>query len=410
MKVLTRSFILDFSMFNINKYYVNFFLGLLTSLLLFEVILHVTEATPLWKVFPVIRPILGMPDRDIGYTLTPNATGIWTKENRSKIIINNFGMRDAYLPKEKPMHQIRVGLTGDSVSEAFQVDQAETFDNLTENLFHANNYDVKLLNFAMSGNGPLRQLVKLNKDGFQHKLDLVVSITSISDFNTNELLDDSLFPAYKISNNDSLVIGYGFRNRRSVKYIDTFIGKSFMWAYQNSRVFNAVYTRAKAITMPEIFAVDKGTYENTLEQNECSTDSLDTYLDLWKNHTPKNNWLAKNKFFDDYSSSLKRNNVKGIYLLSGISVSDGNCKAFYSKRGELIDIIQDELSGYNIEFIDMQRILHENLPKGITIEKLNGFGKNIGAGHLNQLGHTIYARTLFKIIEPHIIEMRKNNK
>ena len=78
---------------NLNNFF-KVFLGLLSGIILFEIFLRTIENTYLWRIFPVIEPILGVPDKNIGYKFTPNQKGIWAKENRVKVKINSLGLRD----------------------------------------------------------------------------------------------------------------------------------------------------------------------------------------------------------------------------------------------------------------------------------------------------------------------------
>ena len=54
----------------------------------------------------------------MGYKFTPNANKIWIKENKNRVIINNYGINDYEIKDSK----FRVVLTGNSMIEALQVE------------------------------------------------------------------------------------------------------------------------------------------------------------------------------------------------------------------------------------------------------------------------------------------------
>src|ERR1043166_9617963 len=60
------------------------------SLLLVDCGLRVIEATPLWRILPVVEPILGQPDREFGFDSTPGARGVWPREHRARGSLNSL--------------------------------------------------------------------------------------------------------------------------------------------------------------------------------------------------------------------------------------------------------------------------------------------------------------------------------
>src|SRR6202022_1411789 len=107
-------------------------LGGCLAWLLAECGLRLIEATPLWRILPVVEPILGQPDSQFGFDSTPGARGVWTRAHRSRVQINSLGLRDAERDPVKTPGTVRVGLLGDSTVEAVQVSQEATFASLAE--------------------------------------------------------------------------------------------------------------------------------------------------------------------------------------------------------------------------------------------------------------------------------------
>src|SRR5262245_34034596 len=214
-----------------------FLLGGMLSLLVMDFGLRLTEVTPLWRILPVVQPILGQPDKDFGFESTPGAHGIWTTENRARVQLNSLGLRDVERDLAKPSGTFRVGLLGDSMVEAAQVSHEATFGAIAERRLRADGYNIELINLAIAGPSPIRQLWRLERRGYPLDLDLVVANSAASSFLSGKLLDDSENPAYVHLGNGQLAVGYGFRERFSQRYADDLIGRLFIALYQNSPVF-----------------------------------------------------------------------------------------------------------------------------------------------------------------------------
>ena len=107
-------------------------IGIMSGFIIFDFGLQIIENTSLWKFFPVIEAIFGQPDLNNGYNFTPNAKGIWTKENRTLVSINELGIRDLQNRYEN-INGFKIFLSGDSIVEALQVNQENNFENITEN-------------------------------------------------------------------------------------------------------------------------------------------------------------------------------------------------------------------------------------------------------------------------------------
>src|SRR5262249_3677009 len=135
------------------------------SLLLVDCALRVLAATALWRILPVVEPILGQPDSEFGFDSTPGARGVWTREHRSHVQINSLGLRDVERDPVKPAGTIRVGLLGDSTVEAMQVSQEATFGSLAERRLREEGYKIELINLGIAGPNPIRQLLRLERRG-----------------------------------------------------------------------------------------------------------------------------------------------------------------------------------------------------------------------------------------------------
>src|SRR5467141_4049794 len=88
------------------SYVCRLLLGGCLSLVLVDSGLRLIEATPLWRLLPVVEPILGQPNSEFGFDSTPGARGVWTREHRSRVQINSLGLRDVERDPVKPAETI----------------------------------------------------------------------------------------------------------------------------------------------------------------------------------------------------------------------------------------------------------------------------------------------------------------
>src|SRR5215472_5882706 len=195
-----------------------FLLGAMLALLVVDFGLRLIEVTPLWRVLPVVQPILGQPDKDFGFESTPGSRGIWTTEHRARLQINSLGLRDVEREPAKPAGTLRIGILGDSMVEGAQVSQEANFAALAERRLRAEGYKVELINLAIAGPSPIRQLWRLERRGYPLNLDVVLANSAAGSFLSGALLDDNENPAYVPTANGQLTIGYGFRQRFSHRH------------------------------------------------------------------------------------------------------------------------------------------------------------------------------------------------
>src|SRR5262245_56190740 len=124
--------------------FVRFLFGGMLALLVVDFGLRLIEATPLWRILPVVQLILGQPDKDFGFESTPGGRGIWTTERRARLQLNSLGLRDVERDLAKPAGTFRIGLLGDSMVEGAQVSKQATFGAVDEQGLGADGYTLVL--------------------------------------------------------------------------------------------------------------------------------------------------------------------------------------------------------------------------------------------------------------------------
>lgn len=381
-----------------------FALGGIVGLIVVEVGLKVIAATPLWRVLPVIEPILGAPDYHIGYGFTPNVSGIWVRENRAPLTITDLGLRGpAGIEVQKRPGDVRVAITGDSHVEGLQVEYQHTFTALMQDMLNRNAGSpdsvqrVEVLNLAMSGNGPLRQLLRLEHFGYPLKPDVIMLISSASDFLTGELFNDQLNPGYVKDASGKLVRGYAYRNRLSMRYAGTFSGRFFLALLRHSEIARLLYLRSKN-SVPDILGlapaarpVSQGPSDDT-----CHQHALAPLHRLWVGHEPESHWRAATVLLEELAAGIQQHQVTAFYAMRDVPLPLSECTEQRAMRHATVAAIEAELTRLGVAFIDIETALADRLGAEASddLRHLYGFGSQLRAGHLNYEGHQAYAAIL----------------
>src|SRR5215470_337459 len=368
-----------------------FLFGAMLALLVVDFGLRLIEVTPLWRILPVVQPILGQPDKDFGFESTPGGRGIWTTEHRARLQLNSLGLRDVERDLAKPAGTFRIGLLGDSMVEAAQVSQQATFG-------------------AIAGPSPIRQLWRLERRGYPLNLDLVIANSAASSFLSGKLLDDSENPAYVHTENGQLAVGYGFRERFSQRHADGLVGRLFVALYQNSPVFRMLYLRsteplsvllglpsAQSASQRSVMGLPPPASEAARFACDQAAAALEPMLHLWRDHRPELLWAATARFLDDMAQSTQTHGVRLLYAIRDIPLPPPDCPAT-SARASLLLAMDREFTSRGIRLIDWSAAVAEVVGGPAELPGLHGFGIHKGAGHLNYDGHRAWATALIGVL------------
>lgn len=397
-----------------------FLFGGMLSLLVVEFGLRLTEATPLWRILPVVQPILGQPDKDFGFESTPGARGIWTTENRARVQLNSLGLRDVERDLAKSPGTVRIGLLGDSMVEAAQVSQEATFGAIAERWMRADGYNLELINLALAGPSPIRQLWRLQRRGYPLNLDLVVANSAASSFLSGKLLDDSENPAYVHMGNGQLAVGYGFRQRFSQRHADDLIGRLFIALYQNSSVFRMLYLRSteplsvllglpsvQSASQRSVLALPTPASDAARFACDQATAALQPMIHLWRDHRPELLWAATARFLSDMAESARVHGVRILYAIRDIPLPPLDCPAT-SARADLLLDMDRQFTSRGIRLIDWSAAIAEIVGGPADVPRLHGFGIHKGAGHLNYDGHRAWAAALISVLRTELNSLSKS--
>src|SRR6516225_5421203 len=390
--------------------FVRFLFGGMLALLAVDFGLRLIEATPLWRILPVVQPILGQPDKDFGFESTPGGRGIWTTEHRARLQLNSLGLRDVERELAKPAGTFRIGLLGDSMVEGAQVSQQATFGAIAERRLRADGYNLELINLAIAGPSPIRQLWRLERRGYPLNLDLVVANSAASSFLSGKLLDDSENPAYVHTGNGQLAVGYGFRERFSQRHADDLIGRLFVALYQNSPLFRMLYLRSKepllvllgrpsahSASQRSVMRLSPPASEAARVACDQAAAALEPMLHLWRDHRPELLWAATTRFLDDMGQSARTHGVRLLYAIRDIPLPPPDCPAT-STRADLLLVMDREFTSRGIRLLDWSAAVAEVVGGPAELPGLHGFGIHKGAGHLNYDGHRAWATALIGVL------------
>ena len=358
-------------------------LGVMSSFFIFEIGLKLIESTPLWRVFPVIEPILGQPDNNVGFNFTPNAKGIWLKENRTKVKINSLGLRD-FEYNSNLNNGLKILLTGDSMVEALQVDQLNNFENITEINLRRKDFNINILNLAKSGDGPLRQLINLESKSELLNPDFIILFSTLEEFFSGELLNDSLAPAYIKTPNNKFKRGYAFRNRWQLRNSKNKTFIFFLNKLQNYPVLRMFYLRNREGLKKLLWNKEKKQIVNKPKEYLCNRKKIEKYLTLIDDQSNSESKKVFNFFLKDLSNSYKINKIPKIYIINSIPIPNFACENQIKNRKLLVSKLDALFETYGIKFIDFN-IRLSNIPE---------FNKNeikFSGGHLNYFGHKMYS-------------------
>lgn len=368
-------------------------LGILTATLAAEGALRLIEATPFaWKILPIAEVSLYGPDNETGYAQRPNISGIWITENRAHVETNSLGLRDKPLEITKPAGQQRVALIGDSFAEALQVDLEETYQTIVEQTLSSATKNIELINLGLAGATPAVQMARARSRGLSFQPDLFLFMTNFSDF-TVESEDDSHFPAYVVQADGHAVLQYGFRDSRVFKLRASALGQAGYWILDHSKLVTLINNRKNQ---------GDARISNYVSPSPSSCErQRDSAIVLLRDSMPAHTAARLDAFISDLDHLSRTGNLTPVILsivnLPGCTEDD---------RKNLISLLQKRFEEKNVITVDFESVLQKTLTyhSGLKETDLYGFGIRKGNGHLNEIGHKIYAEAVSNILRPYLVK------
>jgi hypothetical protein len=220
-------------------------------------------------------------------------------------------------------------------------------------------YNVELINLAVAGPSPIRQLLRLEKRGYALNLDVVLANSTGSSFWTGALLDDSQNPAYVETGDGRLVRGYAFRQRFSQRHADDLWGLSFVALYQHSPLLRMFYLRGKE--PGQILGLSAAQPLSRPAHPGAAPDhlALCTAADRRSSRTLHCGWtISPRRNGRPRRSScriLQRHKVHAVqvpYAVRDIPPPPRDCPLVEQRRAELISTMAAEFSNRGMKLVD----------------------------------------------------------
>ena len=197
--------------------------GVFIGVVIVEIGLRATKIEGYPKIGDFVDPAptnLHISDPNLGWKLTPGASGEWTVEGASFVQVNSDGLRDREHTKAKPPNTLRVAVLGDSFTEAVQVPVEQTFGSKLEQKLGnceavKGRKKVEVINFGVQGYGTAQELIMLRKKVWDYSPDIVILAFYIGNDvinNSPKLESERYRPFFAYDASGKLVPDMSFRN------------------------------------------------------------------------------------------------------------------------------------------------------------------------------------------------------
>ena len=198
------------------------------------------------RVSDISYPYFSKLDQQLGWSLQPNTQGLYRREGKGDVHINNYGIRGRDIvidDKDDKIH--RIALLGDSFIEGLGVRSDEVVSHRLQYYLDAcqfnNNNSTEVLNFGVSGYGTIQQWIQ-----FQHRVLPLNVDTVILAFNPlNDVQDNfkSLTPHHLrpfINQIEPFSVDYGFQHSDFFKSRQQWHWQFYYWLLRQSSLVQLV--------------------------------------------------------------------------------------------------------------------------------------------------------------------------
>jgi len=354
-------------------------------------------------------------DERRGYALRPGAAGWYRKEGAVYVRINSDGLRDREHAREKPPDTFRVAVVGDSYAEALQVEQAATFWAVMERRLQAcagqfaGGRRVEVINFGVSGYGTAQELITLRERALDYSPDLVLlAFTTNNDItdNSRALKKTDRVP-YFVLRDGRLSLDDSFRETRAFRLNRSPLGRLGASLVSGSRVVQLTqqaHAALRAYLKRPAPAPSGDTPQQQPPQpppTDAATLGEELGIDNLVYREPLDpTWDEAWRVTEELLKAM-RDEVRGrgaqflvVTLSNGIQVyPDPAARDAFMRRVGATDLFYPdarlralgEREGFPVlnlapalrEYADRERVF------------LHGFGRELGNGHWNELGHRV---------------------
>ncbi|MGB9179741.1 MAG: SGNH/GDSL hydrolase family protein [Pyrinomonadaceae bacterium] len=383
--------------------------GVVFGLLVVEIALRIAGFT-----FPVFYTT----DEDRGYALKASMAGWYRIEGESYVRINSDGLRDVEHSKTKPPNTFRIAVIGDSYAEALQVPLENSFWMVMRKKLQEcrafNAQQIEVINFGVSGYGTAQELITLRKHVWQYSPDLILLA-----FTTNNDITDNSRPLkrtdeipYFVFRDGQLALDDSFKSTPAFRLHNSALSRFGGWLRDNLRFVQAVgfIQRAIKTKLAERRARKAGINTNALPQaimltvanaDRGATPSGDIGTDNMVYGEPRDGvwqeaWRVTEALILQMRDEVKSHGAKllVVTLSNGIQVHpEPSARAAFMQRVGAEDLFYPDkritalCEHEGIAVLTLAPSLQAYAEQHKVF--LHGFGKEIGNGHWNELGHRV---------------------
>lgn len=343
-------------------------------------------------------------DPYLGNKLRAGAKGYWTEEGNGYVSINSDGLRDREHQIDHPPDTIRIAILGDSYAEATQVNQEETFWAIMANELkrcdQLQGRQVEVINFGVSGFGTTQELLTLQHRVWKYSPDVVLlAFTTGNDISDNSrALKRNDYHPYHVYRGGKLVLEDRQTREKWTK-------ENTLWRhiYQDDllafRFFQVIH-HAKGLFWKWWLLKDPGQEKGApLELHEWGID------DRVYQEPASENWKEAWKVTEGVLLEMRDEVVqKGaqffvVALSTPAQVNPNPSKRLaFAKALGVNDLFYPDrrLAGFCQRHDLAVLLLGPSFQEYATQHQvyLHGFGKSLGKGHWNQVGHRLAGRTI----------------
>ena len=238
---------------------------------------------------------------------------------------------------------------------------------------------------------PAVQVARLQSIGLALQPDIAVLLVTLDWFLSDTIKDDSLTPGYKRNADGRYELSYAFRNGRGYKFRTSQGGAFVYWLLDHSMVARVINARRNAGWLAEWPKPAEQPPELTSgPQDECQSAAHGARartLGRWSaRRSGRHSRRCDPRSVRDQPQQQAAGRARHAQHRARLRTICG-----YARKA-LTDAIQSDSPPAGLGFADFDGLLLEKNGSA-SVEKLHGFGKNLGTGHLNIEGNRSMARS-----------------
>ena len=346
------------------------------------------------------------PNRELGWTLRPNATGLVSTETPQLVRINSHGFRDQERSYDKPADTFRIAILGNSWTEALQVPLEKTYASVLQEQLNKElcfpKERVEVLNFAVAGYSTAQELLLLRQEVWNYHPDLVLlAFYPARDIANNvRELNNAVTPErspYFVFRGDQLILDDSFRSLPALQPWQIRLQNLSYQFDERLRILQAVNAMQRFAKIRVAMAAVKEHAEKSgvdnLEYIIYSPPTLPAMQAAW--NVTESLFLAMRDDARAHAAAFrivvlatrpqvipdlaKRAELARKLGVADLSYADRRINEFGARAGIPVTTLSPALSSY----AEAQQVY------------LNGFNAaNRGAGHWNETGHRAAAEAI----------------